>query len=228
MAFNGTGTFNRLYSWVVDATNGLFVSSTRMDAEMDGMATAFNNCMTRDGQSPATANIPMGSNRITGLANGVAPTDAAAVGQVRAGYTYAGFVGQPIAFSGSAVYTAATITSKSDPLSEITIGAGGTFVPAVTGSYEFSGSVWVQSLGTETAMFGSTGKAVIHINGIQGSENTAWSWPFANNVSRIMMIPYYTIASLTAGAAITFRVQQTYGAGGAPLFAFHCGIHRIS
>ena len=81
MAFNGSGTFARLYSWVVDKGNGLFIDSTRMDAEMDGMATALSNCMTRDGQSPPTANIPMGGKKITGLANGTASTDAVALGQ---------------------------------------------------------------------------------------------------------------------------------------------------
>lgn len=82
MAFNGSGTFSRLYSWVVDAVNGIYISSTRMDAEMDGFATGLSNCITRDGQSPATADIPMGGKKITGLAAGTLPTDAANVGQI--------------------------------------------------------------------------------------------------------------------------------------------------
>lgn len=82
MAFNGSGTFNRLYSWVQDKANGIFVTASRMDAEMDGMATGLSTCITRDGQSAPTANIPMGAFKITGLAAGVSATDAVNVGQV--------------------------------------------------------------------------------------------------------------------------------------------------
>jgi len=37
-----------------------------------------------DGQTPVTGNLQMGANRITGLANGIASTDAATVAQVTA------------------------------------------------------------------------------------------------------------------------------------------------
>lgn len=82
MAFDGSGRFNRLYNWVADAANNLFISAPRMDAEMDGMAAGLSNCITRDGQSPATADIPLSGHRIITLANGVNPTDAVALGQL--------------------------------------------------------------------------------------------------------------------------------------------------
>lgn len=88
MAFNGAGVFNRLYSWVTDAANAVFIDATRMDNEMNGMATGLTNCVTKDGQSTPTANIPMGGFKITGLANGVAATDAAAFGQITAVAAY--------------------------------------------------------------------------------------------------------------------------------------------
>jgi hypothetical protein len=70
--FNGSGTFSRVYSWITDATNGLDISSSRMDADTNDIANGLSNCVTRDGQSPATANIPMGGFSITGLADGTA------------------------------------------------------------------------------------------------------------------------------------------------------------
>lgn len=82
MPFNGSGLFGRLYSWSADFANNLFISSDRMDAEFNGIAAGLSNCMTRDGQSPAVHDIPLGNNRITGLAPGVAATDAANLGQV--------------------------------------------------------------------------------------------------------------------------------------------------
>lgn len=82
MAYNGVGVFVRLYSWVTDAANAVFIDATRMDNEMDGFAAGLTNCITKDGQSTPTANIPMGGFKITGLGDGVLPTDAATVGQL--------------------------------------------------------------------------------------------------------------------------------------------------
>jgi hypothetical protein len=77
MAFNGSGTFNRLYSWVQDAANGINIDATRSDNELNGFATGLSNCVTRDGQSPFLANIPAGGFKITGLGTPTSTGDAA-------------------------------------------------------------------------------------------------------------------------------------------------------
>lgn len=82
MAFNGSGVYVRLYSWQTDANSGIKILASRMDAETDGIATGLTTCVTRDGQSPATANLPMGGFRHTGCQDGVALTDYATLGQV--------------------------------------------------------------------------------------------------------------------------------------------------
>jgi hypothetical protein len=79
MPFDGSGNFNRLYSWVTDALGGLFISSTKMDQEMNGFATGLSDCMTRDGQSPPTANIPMNGKKFTGMTTGAASSDSASI-----------------------------------------------------------------------------------------------------------------------------------------------------
>jgi len=83
MAFNGTGTFSRLYNWVTDKVNAIPITASRFDAELDGMATGLSQCITKDGQTTITANIPFNSNKITGLGNGTARTDVINVGQVQ-------------------------------------------------------------------------------------------------------------------------------------------------
>ena len=83
MAFNGTGTFLRLYNWVTDKTNSVPITASRVDAEMDGMATGLSSCITKDGQTTITANIPFNSFKATGLGVGTARTDAINVGQVQ-------------------------------------------------------------------------------------------------------------------------------------------------
>lgn len=92
MARNGSGTYNRAVS---PYTAGTTITAATVNSEMDDIATALTGSMARDGQSPATANIPMGGFRITGLANAVASTDAAPLGQVaaKAGDTMTGALG---------------------------------------------------------------------------------------------------------------------------------------
>lgn len=85
MAFNGSGTFVRLYSWANDKLNNIKVRADRMDAEMDGMATGLSTCITKDGQTTITANLPMSNYRHTGVGNASARTDYAAAGQIQDG-----------------------------------------------------------------------------------------------------------------------------------------------
>lgn len=87
MAFNGSGVFNRLYNWVNDAAVPIKIRADRMDAEMDGMATGLSTCVTKDGQTTITANLPMSTYRHTGVGNAAARTDYAAFGQVQDGKT---------------------------------------------------------------------------------------------------------------------------------------------
>ena len=86
MPWNGSGTFTSLFSWVADANAGIDINANRMDSqEADYTNTGFGNCLTRDGQGIATANLPMGTFRHTNVGNGVALTDYAALGQVQNG-----------------------------------------------------------------------------------------------------------------------------------------------
>lgn len=82
MPFNGSGTFNRLYSWTVDAANNVDIRADKMDNEMNGMATALSDCITRDGQSVWLNNIPAGGFIITGLGPGSGPQHSVTFGQV--------------------------------------------------------------------------------------------------------------------------------------------------
>lgn len=83
MPFNGTGVFSLIYSWPADAAAGIDISSTRMETQETDFATAFDNCITRDGQGQPTANLPMDNFRHTGASNGVAVTDYATMGQLQ-------------------------------------------------------------------------------------------------------------------------------------------------
>ncbi len=57
MAWNGSGVFNRLYSWATDATNGIKIRADRMDSEFANYKTGLENCLTKDMQTKPAADF---------------------------------------------------------------------------------------------------------------------------------------------------------------------------
>jgi hypothetical protein len=82
MPFNGSGVFSRVMNWASDASNSIPMTPSRFDQDANDMATGLSQCLTRNGQSVPTANLPMGGFQLTGLAAGVNPTDAVNVAQL--------------------------------------------------------------------------------------------------------------------------------------------------
>lgn len=84
MPWNGSGIFNRIYSWQSDKAAGINITASRMDGDTNDIASnGFGNCLTRDGQGAPTANLPMATFRHTNVGNGQAATDYLAVGQLQ-------------------------------------------------------------------------------------------------------------------------------------------------
>jgi hypothetical protein len=76
MAWSG-GTFTRVHDWTTDEAGAINIEAARMDAEDDGFATGIDSCLHKAGQNAATGNLPMGTNRHTGVGNSQALTDYA-------------------------------------------------------------------------------------------------------------------------------------------------------
>lgn len=86
MPFNGSGVFVRNYSWVADAAANIPITASRMDNDTNDITgNGLGLCLTRDGQGIATANLPMGGFRHTGISDGTAVTQYASVGQIQGG-----------------------------------------------------------------------------------------------------------------------------------------------
>jgi len=85
MSFNGSGSFVRLYSWVNDAAANIKIRADRFDNELNGMATGLSTCITKDGQTTVTANLPMAGFRHTGTGAGATRTDYARLDQSQDG-----------------------------------------------------------------------------------------------------------------------------------------------
>ena len=89
MPWNGSGSFSptngaftgaRIWQRVREALEK--VRADRFDSFSDDIAGGLENCLTRTGETSPTADVPMGSNKVTGLADGVARSDAVNLGQL--------------------------------------------------------------------------------------------------------------------------------------------------
>jgi hypothetical protein len=61
----------------VDATNSVKIRADRHDDEDNNFADGLSHCITKDGQTAITQNIPFNSRRIVSLADPIDPQDAA-------------------------------------------------------------------------------------------------------------------------------------------------------
>ena len=136
MSYNGTGTFviNTAGQPVV---TGTIISATAFNLLTGDLATGLSTAMTKDGQTTATNNIPMGTYRITGLGAGTAATDAVRLSQIQGNTT------SYLTASGTDVITA----TGSPTVTAYTTGAMFTFIVANTNTS--SVTLNVDSLGAK-------------------------------------------------------------------------------
>ena len=79
MSFNGTGIF-QINTPGQPVVAGTTITSTAFNALTTDLATGLTNCLTKDGQSTPTANIKMGSYKLTGLGVATTANDALSFG----------------------------------------------------------------------------------------------------------------------------------------------------
>ena len=82
MSYNGSGTFN-INSAGQPVVSGTVISSTAFNALTADLGTGLSTALTKDGQTTPTANIPMGTFKITGLGVGTAAADAVRFSQLQ-------------------------------------------------------------------------------------------------------------------------------------------------
>lgn len=87
MPYNPSGIFTPPSGTLAEA--GTTIRVAQHNPFVNDVSAALSQVLLRSGVAPMTGALAMGSNRITGLANGTAPTDAATVGQVT---PYSGFL----------------------------------------------------------------------------------------------------------------------------------------
>jgi hypothetical protein len=166
LSYNGSGTFN-INSAGQPVVTGTVISSTAFNALTADLGTGLSTALTKDGQTTPTANIPMGTFKITGLGAGTAAADAVRFSQLQN-------------FSTSTLITVAgtdTITGTVSPtLTAYTAGqifsfvVGATNTAAVTLNIDGLGAKSVTRTGTVALVAGAmvTGQiALVEYDGTQ-------------------------------------------------------------
>jgi hypothetical protein len=84
MPFNGVGVFTGLTPPTYPAVTGTVIDAGYFNSIMQDIFSGLTNAVTRNGQSPATANLPMNGFKHTGCSDGTAPDEYATFGQLQA------------------------------------------------------------------------------------------------------------------------------------------------
>ena len=145
MPFNGSGTYS-LPAGNPVGTGTTISSSTTNNTNTD-IATALTNCLTRDGQSTPSANLPMNAMKLTGLAAGTSNGDSVRYEQL----TAAAALFLPLAggtMTGNIVFNAGQTIAGYVPL------AGGTMTGDIVFNSTQAFGLWTTKTTTYTAVNG--------------------------------------------------------------------------
>ena len=100
--WDGSGNFTRSYDWTDERDAEYNIDATKFDTENDNFATGIEACIAKNGENAATADLPMGGNKHTGVADGTAENHYATVKQAqRQGPCFATITGTANAIVGT-------------------------------------------------------------------------------------------------------------------------------
>jgi hypothetical protein len=154
MSFNGSGVFN-INTSGQPVVGGTTITATAFNALTADLATGLTTCLTKDGQTTATANIPMGTHKITGLAAATTSGDALSYGQAATVST--------LTATGAATLVSTTIvgtTTLQQALEKVTISA-----TAATGTINFDALTQAELYYTTNA----SGNWTLNVRGNSGT-----------------------------------------------------------
>jgi hypothetical protein len=149
MARNGSGGYTQP---VADFVSGDVASATTMNTWLDDLGAEIANSLAADGQTPATANLPMGGFKHTNVAAAASRTDYARADQV---------LNSSLIWGGTAGGTTTAITISTTPAPSAY--AAGQFFLFLMGSSACGASptLNVSSLGAKSIFKADTGAALI-------------------------------------------------------------------
>ena len=196
MSRNGSGTYTLpAGNPVVTSTT---IASTWANNTMTDLATALTGSLASDGQTTATGNLKMGNNRITGLADGIASTDAATKSQVD-----------------TAIAGLGTMSTQNANNVAITGGtvAGTTINNSSVGATTASTGAFTNFTASGTASFTSTGAVKVPV-GTTAEQPTPVTGHIRYNTTNSNFEGYYASGWSSLGSAAGSNTQVQYNNGG--------------
>ena len=187
MSFNGSGTFQINSAGQPVVTNTI-ISSTAFNALTADLATGLSTCLTRNGQSTPTANIPLGGFKLTNVGAATLAGDALSFGAAATISTLT--LTNALAVTGGGT-GAATLTGvlRGNGTSAFTAATAGTDYVAPTVATNFTA--------TQTFSGGTSALAAKLYNALEGVtiSATAATGTIAYNVTAQSVLYYTTNAS---------------------------------
>jgi hypothetical protein len=187
MSFNGSGTFQINSAGQPVVTNTI-ISSTAFNALTADLATGLSTCLTRNGQSTPTANIPLGGFKLTNVGAATLAGDALSFGAAATISTLT--LTNALAVTGGGT-GAATLTGvlRGNGTSAFTAATAGTDYVAPTVATNFTA--------TQTFSGGTSALAAKLYNALEGVtiSATAATGTIAYNVTSQSVLYYTTNAS---------------------------------
>jgi hypothetical protein len=208
MSYNGTGTFN-INTAGQPVVTGTTITSTAFNLLTADLASGLTTALTKDGQTTPTANIPMGTYKITGLGAGTSATDAAQYGQLQAGATTIATVTGTDTLAGT-LTPAPTAYATGNKFSFI---AAATNTGAATININSLGAKSITKSGTSALVAGDMVSGQIYLIEYDGTRFQLLN-PSSAGVSTISFGSTGLTPSTATGGAVTVAGTLAIGNGG--------------
>jgi hypothetical protein len=200
MSRNGTGTYNLPAGNPV--VTGTTISSTWANNTLADIATALTGSLAADGQTPATGNLDMNSNKIVNLTAGSATGDAVNYTQFLAAFTNPTITGDLIVTgNGTFQGTGFVLVSKGTTAQRPAVPVNGQIrYNTDTAQFEgYQGGAWGQLGGGAT---GGGGDEVFQENGV----TVTTSYTLTTNKNALSVGPI----TINSGAVVTIPNTQRW------------------
>ena len=212
MSYNGSGVF-QINSAGQPVVTGTTITSTAFNALTADLATGLTTCITKDGQTTPTANIPMGNFKITGLGQGTAAGQAVAypapsasvIGTTTNDSAAAGYIGEVVTSTVASGAGVSLVNATAKTVTSISLTAGDWDVFGMVGT--FASVAIAQGLGGLSSTNNTIGTEdqTIRFGPVTGQSTNATAFP-TTRVSLAGSATYYLIvtAYFSSGTCVGF------------------------
>lgn len=174
------GVFARYYGstgWVDDRDASTAILATRHDTHDQDLGDGINACLKKDGTNAASANLDIGSNKLTNVADPTNAQDAATKNYVDSAASIIFASGDQLLFRGTSTPTGWTIAAQNDKALRIVSGtpsSGGSvgFTTAFSSARATTSESSHTHTFSATTSTGSTNCEAVSVSGGAASRNT--------------------------------------------------------